>query len=406
MAVLGGCDSEVPGVPSENNGRLAVTRQYLGSGLNADALSNTRIGGPYGTTTSFGFRSGHSGLLGSVRLYVIWSTSSSGYNGGTGGSLLVRIQPDDGTDQHRPSGQTLASTLHTDPMSKGSFPLLVFATPPHLRKGQIYHVVITNPDPDPVANYVSVNSLWMRRSLTPAQPTIADDDWFQLLGSRTSPGSWQPISTGQPDSFTPILELNFMEGFSEGVGYMEVWVENPKTVSGTRAVRQLFTMVNADQYVARASVRLRRRSGEDSLVAEVRNDSGATVARGALPAAAVGTGHAWVHFELGNRLLAAGGKYTLELRCAESSTYDLYPIRKGTAMSVGFKSALFVEGYAQFTTGGPWRGWDQWGQPDRLDGDLQFYLTFTSEPPETPQHSRSDAGSGEANAPIAGRAER
>ncbi len=385
LFAFNGSEAPLPGIAATRVRLLIATPQYLGSGLSADALSNTRIGGPFQTTTSFGFRATHSGLLASVRLYVIWSSSSSGYNGGTGGSLLVRIQPDDGTSRHRPSGETLASYTHTDPMNKGSFPLLTFPSPVQLRKGSIYHVVITNPDADPVSNYVSVNSLWMRKGLIPCQPTLADPDWFQLLGSRTNPGSWTNISTGQSDSYTPILELNYMDGFSDGVGYMEVWSENPRTVSGTSAVRQVFTMTAADQPVAQVSVRVRRLSGTDSLIAEIQTMAGATVARGALAASKVGTAYSWVTIPVGNKLLGGGQKYMLEFRCAASSTYDLYPIRKGSGSSIDFKSALFIDGYAQFTTGGTWQGWDQWGQPDRRDGDLQYYLTFTPDPPAAPQ---------------------
>ena len=379
-----GNEAPLPGPAAPLAKLLIATPQYLGSGLSADALSNTRIGGPYQTTTSFGFRATHSGLLASVRLYVIWSNSSSGYNGGTGGSLLVRIQPDDGTSRHRPSGQTLASYTHTDPMNKGSFPLLTFPSPVQLRKGTIYHVVITNPDADPATNYVSVNSLWMRKGLIPCQPTLVDSDWFQLLGSRTNPASWTNISTGQSDSFTPILALNYMDGFSDGVGYMEVWTENPKVVSGTSAVRQLFTMTAADQSVAQVSVRLKRRSGTDSLIAQIQTAAGVTVARGALASSKVGTAYSWVTIPMGNKLLGGGQKYMLEFRSAATSTYDLYPIRKGSGSSVEFKPALFIEGYAQFTTGGAWRGWDQWWQADRRDGDLQYYLTFTPDPPAAP----------------------
>lgn len=379
--LLGGCEAERSDQPTNNTGGLAVTQQYLGSGLGADALSNTRIGGPYGTTTSIGFRAEHSGLLASMRMYVIWSATSSVYNGGTGGSLLIKIQPDDGTSHHRPSGQTLGTFLHTDPMNKGNFPLMVLSSPVQLRRGMVYHVVITNPDADPAANYVSVNSLWTRTATVPPQQTLPDSDWFQLQGSGKDPSAWVSITAGKSDSYTPILELNYMEGFSQGVGYMEVWGENPKVVSGAKAVRQLFTMLAADQNVARASIRLRRLSGTDSLVAEIRSDSGTTVARGAVPASRVGTSYAWVDFPMGNQRLDANKKYTLELRCAAGSTFDLYPIRKGSEGQVAFRSALFVPGYAQFTTGGAWTGWDQWGQPDRHDGDLQYYLTFTSDPP-------------------------
>ena len=112
--------------------------------------------------------------------------------------------------------------LHTDPMHKGSFPVLTFSSPARIQQGEIYHLVITNPDPDPVTNYVSVNSLWMEAGLQPKQPSLADGDWFLLLGYTTNPGLWTTREDGGTDSYTPILELDYADGYSTGVGYMEV----------------------------------------------------------------------------------------------------------------------------------------------------------------------------------------
>ena len=136
----------------QGDSTLAAT--YFGSGLNADALSNSEIGSASQNTCSYGFRRTHTGALASVRIYVVWSANHPGYSGGTWGALLVQLQTDDGSDNHHPSGQTLASVLHTDPMHKGSFPVLTFSFPARIQQGEIYHLVITNPDPDPVTNYV------------------------------------------------------------------------------------------------------------------------------------------------------------------------------------------------------------------------------------------------------------
>jgi hypothetical protein len=35
---------------------------------------------------------------------------------------------------------------------------------------------------------------------------------------------------------------------------------------------------------------------------------------------------------------------------------------------------VFTAGYAQFSHAGGWTGWDQWGDTNRSDGDLQFAL--------------------------------
>jgi hypothetical protein len=65
-------------------------------------------------------------------------------------------------------------------------------------------------------------------------------------------------------------------------------------------------------------------------------------------------------------------------RAERARSYQTFPLRKGT--SFGFDPrTVFSGGYAQFSSGGArWTGWDQWGQRDRRDGDLQFALDVRS----------------------------
>ncbi len=354
-----------------------------GPGLSADALSNTRIGGPWQSTTSYGFRSVHSGALASLRLYVIWSGSSSGYNGGTGGSLLVSIQTDDGTSQHHPSGQTMASYLHADPMSKGNFPVLAFSSPAQLVAGVIYHVVITNPDPDPVTNYVSVNSLWMRKGEKPRQPLFADGDWFQLLGYSTKPNWWAPVENGGTDSYTPIVELQYADGFSTGVGYMEVWTESTKAISGSSEVRETFTVSGTDRLVSGVTIRLRRVAGSAPLTVRLENANGTLVESANI--AGIDTNFTWISCTFpAVRMLTRGTRYNLTLQAPAGTSYEAFPIREGSSSNVQFSSAsYFADGYAQFTTNGSWMGWDQWSGIDRRDADLQFLFTEVVEVPKS-----------------------
>ena len=41
-------------------------------------------------------------------------------------------------------------------------------------------------------------------------------------------------------------------------------------------------------------------------------------------------------------------------------------------------STFFGAGFAQFLRDGRWKGWDQWGEANRTDGDLQFALRMSS----------------------------
>ena len=348
----------------------------FGSCLNADALANTVVGGSFLSESSFGFRAHHSGSLQALRVYLVWSSTKPGYNAGSGGSLLIRLQSDVARGGHHPSGVTAGSILEPDPMHNGMFPLLTFPSPVKMDSGTVYHLVFTNVDPDPSNNYVSINSLWMESGLVPRQPAINDADWFQLMRDSSNHGTWVPREYGTGQSFTPILELDYADGFRDGVGYMEVWVGNPKVVSGTQSVRQLLTSCGRDRRVSAVSVRLRRLGGSDSLRIQLQEAGGATIAVSGVPASAIPLTYTWITFSYPSvPRLTAGAHYALVLNCAATSSYDLFPIRKGSTPRRFQAGAFFPDGYAQFTGGGRWKGWDQWGEADRHDGDLQFYFS-------------------------------
>lgn len=332
--------------------------QY-GTGMSADALNNCRIGGPWNSDAAFSFRATHSGALASVRPYVIWS-SSEGYNGGTGGTLRFTLQTDEGG---KPSGVSLASYTLTDPMSGSSFPLVPLSSV--LTSGRVYHLVIQNTDAQPTVNYVSVNALWKGERLTPRQPRYADADWCQLI--RYSGEPWESVEP-KGETYTPVMELRYMDGFAEGVGYIEVWSENPKAISGVKSVRQNFKPTK-ERTVTAVSVRVRRVSGSGALTVRLETSGGSLMASGT---ATCGSAYTWVTVPL-KATLNKGTSYNLTLKCGSGTVYDTFPIRDGSAY--GF-STHFSDGYAQFTTNGKtWTGWDMWGVSNRKDADLQFYFT-------------------------------
>jgi hypothetical protein len=75
-------------------------------------------------------------------------------------------------------------------------------------------------------------------------------------------------------------------------------------------------------------------------------------------------------------LLRKGQKVALVLRSA-GGTFEAFPLRKG--LRFGFDSGtVFSSGYAQFSSSRSWTGWDQWGDSNRSDGDLQFALRLRS----------------------------
>ena len=130
-----------------------------GPALAVRGLGNIPLGGPHGRWASDRFVNTHTGTLESIRIYLMWDAKRKGYHGGTGGTVVVEVQSDDGTANHHPSGTTLASTSIAHPLQVGNFPTLKFMSPASLDSGNIYDLVFTNADPNPVENYGSLNSL-------------------------------------------------------------------------------------------------------------------------------------------------------------------------------------------------------------------------------------------------------
>jgi hypothetical protein len=346
---------------------LAVAPAYYGPGLNADALANTQVGGPGGNEVSHRFRARSSGPLLSVRVFLIWDFQKPGYFAGTGGTLRVDLLADDGTAAHLPAGPALASTTYGNILASDYYPLLTFPQPATLVAGALYHLRFANVDPAPTANYVSVDSLYTEAEVAPGQPVVSDLDAATLL--RQNGSAWQ-VRRG----FTPVVEYRFPD-HNQGQGYMEVWSGNPKAISGPAMVREHFTVAGPAFTASKVMVRLRREAGASPLTLRLEQGNGTTLATSAQPAASVLLGATWwVTFPLPAPVtLASGGTYNLTLECPADTRYAAFPYRKGT--DKGFSGqTLFLDGYAQFTTTGAsgWMGWDQWGQPDRRDGDLQF----------------------------------
>jgi hypothetical protein len=362
-----------------------------GPGLGSDELANTVVGGPSGNLVSYRFRAGHSGSLQQIHIYLMPSTA--GYAAGTGGKIQITVNADDGTSAHNPSDTILASYLLNTPLSATpsiNFPIFAFPVPPSIVQGQLYHIVFTNVDGSPATNYLSVNALLMDKPTTPNQPTISDIDSAELLGG---PGiAWAPRA-----GYTPILQLDYQDGFTEGTGYMEVWVGAPQNVSGANEVRQTFTVTGASQTVASASIRAARVSGSDSLTVRLETGSGTLIEQGQVSAPSFPltspASHVWTTYTFSSaHTLLVGQTYNLVFVTPASSKYQVFPIRKG--VSYGFQNTTyFPDGYAQFNPGGSWTGWTQWGVTNRTDSDLQFYFALAANDNQAPIISNVLAGS-------------
>ncbi len=349
--------------------------QNRSSLVGADTLANTRIGGPYGTVLAFRFRSGWTGSVRSVRVYVVVNTDGrDGYSGGDGGKLRVSLVRDGA--HHLPSRHVLATASVGAPR-RDSWPLVRFADAPKVVAGHYYHVVFTNDDPDPRDNYVSINSLL---SYTQGEPAPRLPDGLTvLLGSTrdggATPTRWGTRTEGSGQRYAPILDVAGGKSSQHlGLGYMEVWSSNPKQIGGGAKVRQLLGP-GPSRAITGAWLRVRRDDGASApLQISIATVGGATLGSATVPASQIPSDRdRWVHVHFAKPISAKGKDIALTASASASSAYSAFPIRKG--MEFGFDPrTVYPLGYAQFTTGGSWTGWDQWGQPNRHDGALQFAL--------------------------------
>jgi hypothetical protein len=350
-----------------------------GPGVSGDALANTRVGGPYGTSVSCRFRASTTGTLTGFRKFLIWGSGNTGYNAGTGGTIRFQLWTDDGTSAHLPG--TMISNAQVDsvaPPSNGGgyYPQLTFTTPPSVTAGTLYHLVITNVDADPVNNYVSVDDLWTDGALTPAQPTVADVDWALLQKSTSGSGSWV-----LRQCFLPTLELFYSNGNAQGRGWMEVWVSQPKRISGSAGVRERIAVGGGDKIVTAAYLRLKRVSGSSPLTLRLEDSGGTLIDSVAIPASQVQVAHHWVGGAFASaRTLVNGQVYYLTMSAPSDTVYETFPIRDGAFPGFGDFQPTSTFGpncWAEYTTGAGWTGWDDYsGAANRKDGDLQFYLVL------------------------------
>jgi hypothetical protein len=347
------------------------TSAVYGSGIAADALANTQIGGTScdcpNLRSSFRFEARRTAPLIAFRIYLI--TDVEGYAAGTGGTIQASLRPDDGTPEHRPTEVTLATaTVPHEP-----FPRVQFAEPVPLTGGSLYHLVFENVDPEPTRDFLSVNSLFVEPPIRPRQAQYSDEAWGQLVDYGDG---WRP----RPE-YTPILQLESADGAVDGVGYMESWIGAAKRISGDARARETFVVSGGDVIVRRVAVRLARVSGAGPLRMRLERGNGELVAEGAVDGTSVPSSvsgpdatSTWVTWTLDKPVrLVDFHRYHLVLSTDDATGYQVHVIRKGVA--VGFRPpTYFGDGFAQVDPGTGWVAFDPGWRGPLEQGDLQFYF--------------------------------
>lgn len=345
-----------------------------GPGIGYDVLANIQVGGDASgfsnTYVSYRFKAGATSTLVSVRWYCIDRTHV-GYGAGTGGTIRMTIEAD---SNGSPSGTPLATRDVVAPVD--DFQLYTFASPPSLTSGQLYHLVFTNVDASPTTNYVSVDCLFNYNPSTPRQPRFTDSEWAALrkLGPA---GAWT-VQSG----YTPILQIIYGDGTTQGMGYMEANVTSYGTITGTNSmVRELFTVSGGSRNVTGAGVRLIKASGStDPLTVRLEDNAGTLIDSFTIAASAIATGlpanygreGVWTTGSFAaTQMLSNTSTYRLRLSTGAASTFYMFPMRRGQSYSYVSPQTYFGDGKSQKTTDG-----STWSSLGRVtdENNCQFYF--------------------------------
>jgi hypothetical protein len=222
-----------------------------------------------------------------------------------------------------------------------------------------------------------VAEIFISRPPSPRQPGFDNVSWGQPM--KAGSGAWADLATT-----VPIMQLNYANGATAGMGYMETWVSTYKSISGAAMAREAFTVTGPNRSVSSFSARLMRISGSSPLTIRLETSAGTLLDECVIAASAVaigtpgnhsGTGHAtWETCSFGSaRTLVAGQSYNAVLSTSSDAVYSIFVIRKGSAW--GFApTTYFSYGHAQYTTGSGWGPFTADGNRAIDQADLQFYF--------------------------------
>jgi hypothetical protein len=359
---------------------------FYGPGIGSDSLDNHQVAD---VDVDYRFRARSSSPVVSLIWYNIYNINCHPHGGaagtcpkdcpmsgavyacGTGGTMHICIQADDGTGKHLSTGVDLGCLDHPSASGPPYLPVETFPNPVPVEAGKLYHIHWHNTDAKPTENFTSVDSLYVAEATVPRQPTVSDTDMAVFRGTTLRPND------------TPIFQLNHQDGTVEGQGYIEVWISAPLTISGDSKVRELFKVSGSDRTIRAASVRLNRASGTSALSLTLETAAGTVLGQGKILSSAIPLGDvasrsgSWAKADFGQAItLTSGQEYHLVLSSPADTSYQAVGIERGN--NYKFKPpSFFGDGYGQFSTDGvSWQGLNQpGGSTNNKNADLQFYFS-------------------------------
>lgn len=231
-----------------------------------DALADINIGTIRGTTyvAAHRFRASASGKARSLRAY--WP-AGPGYSSGDGGTISIRIVPDDGSPANLPnlSAQPLATGLYSPGLIMGRHVLSSFndevplGSMKPLVAGELYHVVYQNIAADPASNWLGVNNMvTVERNGRPSR-WLDPTDWAVLFGHRPAGTNvaftWKDASRGTNSGlfYAPILQIGLDTGAFLGAADIEtgnIETRGQTALGANQSIRERFSPQKARKIAA------------------------------------------------------------------------------------------------------------------------------------------------------------
>lgn len=224
-----------------------------------NALANTVVGVTSNRyhIVSKRFMATGSGHLSYVRLYF---PVGSGYSHGHGGTIRLRLFPDDGRGAHLPdlkapvmAEATFKPMLRSDPEGNNSPGGIIreirLSGILPLKAGKLYHLLLDNIDPSPAWNFISTNNTVTTKGNGRPGRWLNTRDWAVLMATRPTAASprndWVNLTEkgSSNNFFSPILEIGLSSGHVQGNGDLETGAVDPQrvyTATAEKPVRERF----------------------------------------------------------------------------------------------------------------------------------------------------------------------
>ncbi len=346
-----------PGTPSISSSGLNPTLSFGGQYLGCPLYSASKAPNGYWDKHAYRFVAEYTGTVKTVR----WENrTGTGYSVGTGGTIQLSIQTDNGG---YPSGVKLGTTAaYANAASIGHFPKLPFTTQPQLTYGTTYHIVFEQLTPN--VGKVSVNDL---HDWTPPPDGLVI---FPLLKSKLASIRFENNAWRVMPGYIPIYELVYTDGIAKGQPWMDGGRGCFQNIGGGNVARQSFTMYDRAATVTGVYFAFFRTGTVGPVTISLTSSGGTALSTATIDGnqASISTEgdnspvH-WLYTPIGPTTFAKGGKYYVKFQAAAGSTLNAMPSTDGYFYGFANKAGVYVNRGAQYSTSGgaSWGSWPMLG---------------------------------------------